>query len=508
MKTLNNAWIYHSNLGWLYPAGTDSDSTWFYSDELGWVWTAASVYPRIYRSTGNSWNYFEASTNRIYNYGSLNWGEMQSGAIGVIPDWYSETKSYVAKDLVFLGSETYISQQSNKGQQPLFNPSYWKSLNTLAAALSAPVATVPNTSKTTLLTSLPVSTPLNRGNLWQGHSPLVGEWKNSSWFGTILELNNTNGWLFHTKLNFIYTDSVSKDSVWFFKPELGWIWTNETTYPFIYSNVDSSWNYFDAQSGSIYNFTQNSWSFIQTHQTTGTPEIYSGNNGFIPLMPYGKMVVFNGVNYLNNISDKFAEPQDFKKWLDLTNELFKKRRPNSSSPTTSPDLSTLPGGPPNGSGKRWKGEISIGNNWKRVPWFGTFYESGNLNGNIFHSELGWGKLNRTDSNSTWFLGQGEKFWFSSIVYPFYYVVDRNGNTHWKYFNEEAGTHFDYKSSSWVELKDANKSFAPSSFEPYSSTRSYSYPDRVVYNSNFFIASLASQGETPPQMAHSITFGCL
>ena len=29
-----------------------------------------------------------------------------------------------------------------------------------------------------------------------------------------------------------------------------------------------------------------------------------------------------------------------------------------------PDLSTLPGAPPNGSGKRWKGEISIGNNWK------------------------------------------------------------------------------------------------------------------------------------------------
>ena len=215
----NSGFIIESRLA-LSP-GTDSDSTWFYSNELGWVWTAASVYPRIYRSTGDSWNYFEASTNRIYNYGSLNWGEMQSGAIGVIPDWYSETKSYVAKDLVFLVRRLIFLNNQIKDNNPLFNPSYWKSLNTLAAALSAPVATVPNTSKTTLLTSLPVSTPLNRGNLWQGHSPLVGEWKNSSWFGTILELNNTNGWLFHTKLNFIYTDSVSKDSVWFFKPEMG-----------------------------------------------------------------------------------------------------------------------------------------------------------------------------------------------------------------------------------------------------------------------------------------------
>ncbi|MBT5716369.1 MAG: hypothetical protein HOI70_05610, partial [Opitutae bacterium] len=496
-KTLNNTWIYHSNLGWLYPEVTDSNSSWFYNVELGWIWTEVSVYPLIYGSAGSSWNYFEATKNRIYNYGSATWGNVQNGANGVIPDWYSVTDSYSVKDLVFSGAETFISQQLNTGQQPASNPSYWKSFNTLAAALSAPVAAVPSIDKTTMLSSLPGTKPSNRVNLWQGHTPLVGEWKNSPWFGTFLELNNTNGWLFHTELNFIYTDSITQSSVWFFNPELGWIWTNQTTYPFLYSNVDSSWNYFDVQSGSIYSFTKNSWSSIQAHQTTGVPQIYSGNNGLIPLMPYGSMVVFNGVNYLNNIPDRFTDPQDFKNWLDLTNELSEKRRPDSSSPGVSPDLSALPGSPPDTSGKRWKGEISLGNNWQRIPWFGTFYESDNLNGNIFHSELGWGKLNRTDSNSTWFLGQGQKYWFSSLVHPFYFVVDSFGNTHWKYFNEEAGTHFDYKSSSWSELKDTNATLSPSSFEPYSSTRSYSQLDRVVYDSNFFIAVDSSQGETPP-----------
>ena len=187
---------------------------------------------------------------------------MQSGANGVFPLTYSSTESYFAKDLVFLGSETYISQQSNKGQQPVSNPSNWINLNTLASSLSAPVEAVPNTSREIILSSLPNSHPQSRGTLWDGHVTLVDEWKHSSWFGTFLELNNTNGWLFHTKLSFIYTDSTTQGSLWFFSPELGWVWTSQMAYPFIYSNSDASWNYFDAQSGSVYNFTENTWSII------------------------------------------------------------------------------------------------------------------------------------------------------------------------------------------------------------------------------------------------------
>ena len=84
---------------------------------------------------------------------------MQSGANGVFPLTYSSTESYFAKDLVFQGSETYISQQSNKGQQPVSNPSNWINLNTLASSLSAPVEAVPNTSREIILSSLPNSLP-------------------------------------------------------------------------------------------------------------------------------------------------------------------------------------------------------------------------------------------------------------------------------------------------------------------------------------------------------------
>lgn len=495
-KTDNSTWIYQSNLGWVYPSATDSNSTWLYNAELGWIWTAASVYPMIYRQSEAAWNYFETSRNRIYSYSSNSWIDMQGGANGVFPLTYSSTESYFAKDLVFQGSETYISQQSNKGQQPVSNPSNWINLNTLASSLSAPVEAVPNTSREIILSSLPNSLPQSRGTLWDGHITLVDEWKQSSWFGTFLELNNTNGWLFHTKLSFIYTDSTTQGSLWFFSPELGWVWTSQMAYPFIYSNSDASWNYFDAQSGSVYNFTENTWSIIQTQKTTGVPQIYSGNNGLFPILPYGGMVLFNGINYLNNSPNRFNGPQDFTNWLNLTMKLLGKRKPLSSAPISNPNFSSLPSNPPNTSGSRWTGEISLGNGWKKVNWFGTFYEPTNMGSSIYHSELGWGRLERTDSTSTWFLGVSKKYWFSSTVHPFYFSVDNSGSTSWKYFNEKAGTHFDYQTSSWKELKDANTSFAPSSFEPYSNTKSYSQNDRVEYNSNFYFAITSNQGKLP------------
>ena len=43
---------------------------------------------------------------------------MQSGAIGVIPDWYSETKSYVAKDLVFLVRRLIFLNNQIKDNNP------------------------------------------------------------------------------------------------------------------------------------------------------------------------------------------------------------------------------------------------------------------------------------------------------------------------------------------------------------------------------------------------------
>ena len=76
-------------------------------------------------------------------------------------------------------------------------------------------------------------------------------------------------------------------------------------------------------------------------------------------------------------------------WLNLTMKLLGKENLLSSAPISNPNFSSLPSNPPNTSGSRWTGEISLGNGWKKVQWFGTFYEPTNMGSSIYHSELGW-----------------------------------------------------------------------------------------------------------------------
>ena len=61
---------------------------------------------------------------------------------------------------------------------------------------------------------------------------------------------------------------------------------------------------------------------------------------------------------------------------------------------------------------------------------------------------------------------------------------------------ENASYIESNEDSSLSSKDANTSFAPSSFEPYSNTKSYSQNDRVLYNSNFYFAITSNQGQLP------------
>jgi len=56
-------WIYHENLGWLYPVDSGVDATWLYHPELKWMWTKKDTgfYPWIYHDELSSWRYFSPS---------------------------------------------------------------------------------------------------------------------------------------------------------------------------------------------------------------------------------------------------------------------------------------------------------------------------------------------------------------------------------------------------------------------------------------------------------------
>ena len=66
-----------------------------------------------------------------------------------------------------------------------------------------------------------------------------------------------------------YLDKVSAKPHthnWYYQPEVGWLWTNESTFPFVYKagakDADGAWVYFSQLTGepvSYYDYSQDKW---------------------------------------------------------------------------------------------------------------------------------------------------------------------------------------------------------------------------------------------------------
>jgi uncharacterized repeat protein (TIGR02543 family) len=81
-------------------------------------------------------------------------------------------------------------------------------------------------------------------------------WYESDWFGVFLSKDNT--WVYHRRLGWLYIQSIDLESYWIWDPVLeDWLWTNETFFPWTYSNSYSSWYYFNLESEKVRFFDHN-----------------------------------------------------------------------------------------------------------------------------------------------------------------------------------------------------------------------------------------------------------
>ena len=77
-----NAWVMHSELGWLYPMASGDKGVWLWKEQLGWLWTDEAFYPFLYQNTSAGWLYFYgASQDRLlfYHYRDERWLQMNQG---------------------------------------------------------------------------------------------------------------------------------------------------------------------------------------------------------------------------------------------------------------------------------------------------------------------------------------------------------------------------------------------------------------------------------------------
>jgi ELWxxDGT repeat protein len=156
----NSNWIFHDALGWIYPVDSGGNENWLYDATLGWMWTNQSVYPYLYLTSSNNWIYL--SNQAYYSYSSSSWTNLGGGPSAPIED-YSASKSYSIGSLARVGQDSFIATTTVPAGTSPPNTAYWTNLSVAANALGIPVESVPTLSTSTILASVPGSTPNTGG---------------------------------------------------------------------------------------------------------------------------------------------------------------------------------------------------------------------------------------------------------------------------------------------------------------------------------------------------------
>ena len=83
-SAIDNQWIMHSELGWLYPSPTRDFGIWFWKEELNWLWTNYETFPFLYSIDEGSWLYFygkQSDQRLFYSYLAKKWIVLTGGQL-------------------------------------------------------------------------------------------------------------------------------------------------------------------------------------------------------------------------------------------------------------------------------------------------------------------------------------------------------------------------------------------------------------------------------------------
>ena len=66
-------------------------------------------------------------------------------------------------------------------------------------------------------------------------------WIIDSWMGDLLPYPNQ--WAYHRRLGWIFMSPDGSDGYWIWRQENGWLWTNSSTWPFLWAHESTGWLY-------------------------------------------------------------------------------------------------------------------------------------------------------------------------------------------------------------------------------------------------------------------------
>ncbi len=106
-----------------------------------------------------------------------------------------------------------------------------------------------------------IRTHLYRERWDEGYQSIGGGWRRLTWFGDYVPMG-ADGWIWHNQHGYFYaTPSSTPDSIWFFSSDMGWLWTRQTVYPFLYRSGDAAWLWYNGatQPRWFMNLTASQW---------------------------------------------------------------------------------------------------------------------------------------------------------------------------------------------------------------------------------------------------------
>ena len=88
------------------------------------------------------------------------------------------------------------------------------------------------------------------GSTWDaGYQSLGDGWRRLAWFGDYIPMGG-DGWIWHNRHGFLFVPAdAASGSIWLFAQDMGWLWTGNTTYPFLYRSSDGAWVWYNGATG-------------------------------------------------------------------------------------------------------------------------------------------------------------------------------------------------------------------------------------------------------------------
>ncbi len=113
----------------------------------------------------------------------------------------------------------------------------------------------------TTVTGINVSMTLAQPAWDAGFINLGGGWRRLEGFGDYVPMG-ADGWIWHNQHGFFYVaQNAEPASIWLYSQDMGWLWTSQTVYPFLYRQQDGAWLWYNGATNPRWfvNMTTGHW---------------------------------------------------------------------------------------------------------------------------------------------------------------------------------------------------------------------------------------------------------